>query len=142
MRNVLKYSATSPNGLPLTGSVPGAVVSNFVPGSGSFTTAPLAIEHVKSLGFQMTLSGTLVGGIDVQVSNDPDWPIGSLQSTAKGPGPFNWNSLPNSSASIAAPSAYYFSFNDRDAPAQWARLRFMPTAGAGSWFISAVGKGE
>lgn len=102
-------------------------ITNFVNGdmSGNLTSPEIQLNQVYGWSAQFVFTGSPVGTLKVQVSDDP-----SYVAEGTTPVPTHWTDLANSSQSISA--AGDITYNANIAFYNWIRFQYVFTSGTGT----------
>lgn len=104
----------------------------------SFVTPATSLEYQLGVSFQVVITGTPVGTLDLQGSNDFGTvkPAGPDQGN---PGVVNWTDIANSSAAVSGAGTVTWNFNG--VFYKWIRVNYIAVSGTGTMTIRVNTKG-
>lgn len=97
--------------------------------STSFDLAPVYLGHIVNYSIQLVFTGSPVGTLSLQCSNDPGFPTGN-SPVVQSSNVTNWTIITGSSQAISA--AGNVVWNVENAGYTWVRVDYVATSGAGS----------
>jgi|ERR1019366_776568 hypothetical protein len=98
----------------------------------SFSSRPIWLGHICNYAIQLVFTGSPVGTLNLQCSNDPGLPDGGTSPQALNV--VNWTDVLNSSQAISAAGNHVWDV--QNAGYTWVRVNYVATSGSGSLTVA------